>query len=139
MDYKRHTAALSVIFVLVEMIFLVPAITDKALARVEGSAISSIGSFSHVSGQMSAGRFAVRPINLGNEIIWATIGNGPIGGGNERGFVSANVAGAVAIFHFSNPARGDNTCSVGGTIPHTSRCTITQGVFSRARYFVTPP
>ncbi len=126
-------------FVLVGMIVLVPAITEKALARVEAVAISSIGLFSQVSGHMSAGRFVVGPINLGKEIIWATIGNGPVGGGNELGFVAAHVAGNVAVFHFSNPARGPNTCSVGGSIPHTSSCTITQGVFARAMYVVRPP
>ncbi len=43
MDYKGQTAVLSAILILVGMIFLVPAITEKALAIVQGRAYGTCG------------------------------------------------------------------------------------------------
>ena len=138
-DYKRTTTVLSVMFVLVGMMFLVPAMTEKALATIEAAAEcveSCSGSFSNISGHMSAGMFLLPPMfrPFEKDIIWITKGPGFYG--NERGYVVANVGifhGKVT-FYFNNPARGDNTCEA---VPDfVARCTITQGVHATASYIV---
>ncbi|MGC1932374.1 MAG: hypothetical protein WA667_25665 [Candidatus Nitrosopolaris sp.] len=140
MHYKRQTAGLSVIFVLVGMVFLVSAITEKELASVAATAHTPICCFSSVKYHMYAGRFIVPPIvypTKPDELIWLTIGSSsPFGGGDEKGYVAAD-AGPHHFpvkFNFFNPARGPNTCGV--EPPHVGRCTISQGVHAGAQFFL---
>jgi hypothetical protein len=148
MDYKRQTTVLSFMFVLVGMMFLVPAMSQKAHASIDARAISSVGRFSNASWDLSAGRFILPPIiELQLEhltLIWVTIGNGFFGGGDERGYVAAEVPGHFKFyFDFFNPAKGPNTCEVSPDSygPIHATCTITQGVHARATYqvFRSPP
>lgn len=82
----------------------------------------------------SAGKFLLPPVKEGKAIIWITIGNGLFGGGDERGYVRANVGTLLLKFEFYNPARGANTCAA--LPPLYVTCTITQGVHARAMYQV---
>jgi hypothetical protein len=143
MDYKRQTAGLSVMFVLVGMVFLVSAITEKAQATIDATAFTPSCCFSHVRAYFYAGSFLLGPGPPGNpfgpiknELRWITKGDGFYG--NERGYVAADVGPShvPVTFHFNNPARGENTC---GVEPHyLGRCSITQGVHALARFTVVP-
>jgi hypothetical protein len=147
MDYRRRTTVLSVMFVLVGMMFLVPAMTEKALATIDATAISHVGSFSNVRGHMDNGKFQIGyPQTFGDHIYWKTRGSGIFGGGDERGYVTAKVGtfGTPVKFSFFNPALGrdrpPNTCFVepGHTPYYETKCTITQGVHATATYEVRP-
>jgi hypothetical protein len=60
-DYNRQTTVISVMFVLAGTMFIVPAITEKALALTSGNAYLNIeGKFYNVRGHLSAGVF-LRP------------------------------------------------------------------------------
>jgi hypothetical protein len=129
-------------FVLAGTMFIVPAITEKALALTSGNAYLDIeGKFYNVRGHLSAGVF-LRPFGYprilpgGDIITWATGGTGIYG--NEGGYVSAHVVGLSpeVFFHFSNPAKGRNTCA--GVPPSIVTCTITQGIHATATYHVRP-
>jgi hypothetical protein len=141
MHYKRQTAVLSVMFVLVGMMFLVPAMTEKALASIAATADTVTCCFSHLKYHMDSGRFIIPPIvfpTRPDELTWLTIGSSsPFGGGDEKGFVAADVTPLHihVIFHFFNPARGTNTCSVDPPPPVVT-CTISQGVHAGARFIV---
>jgi hypothetical protein len=134
-DYKKQTIVLSVIFLLVATMFIVPAITEKALATIFGNAVSTRGDFHNIGYHISPGFFVCLPMpcikNYGNVLQWKTTGLG----GSERGYVSARVGTAQVFFHFSNPFRGPNTCSV--EPPGQGSCTITQGNTAHAN-FQTP-
>jgi hypothetical protein len=139
MDYKKQATVLSLMFVLVGMMVVVSAITEQALARVDGYALGPPDSvFYNLRWHMDAGRFVVGPINNGHLIRWETIGDGLFGGGDERGYVSAHVGTFLVYFHFNNPAagRGSNTCH---GVPSFVSCTINpRGVFATARYYSYP-
>jgi len=144
------------IFILVGTMSVVPAITEKAHARVDGRAFSFDGSFHGVSRGCfhNDGRFVSGPTNFGKEIVWSTIGTRtPFGGGDERCVVSAHVGtqpvpgcnfgdeprvGYCISFFFNNPTKGENTCRVSSHPPGLGTCTITQGVTAVA-LFKTPP
>jgi hypothetical protein len=149
MDYKRQTRVLSVMFLLVGMMFLVPAITEKAHASIDATARLSTppaisAAFTNVRGHLYAGFFDPPPIlRSPTEIFWSTFGLG----GNERGYVVATIVGfqphyfsGDATFHFNNPARGPNTCdkALSSTLsPYlVASCHITQGVHAVATYTV---
>jgi hypothetical protein len=141
MDYKRQTAVLSVMFVLLGLMFLVPAITEKAQARVDGRAFlrSAHLSFSDVRGDCGTppkGFFSSGPRNLGKEIVWTTMGT-PIPYGDEKCHVHTMLATLPhptrATYSFSNPSSGRNTCTTYPPPPKSS-CTITQGVNAVARF-----
>ena len=142
MDYKRQTTVLSVMFVLVGMMFLASAITEKAQAKTIGSAISHNGAFSNVQGHLDAGQFrncddfTFKTVcqRTPTTLDWDTIGK-PVGG-DERGYVTADAGGIHVTFHFSNPAKGANTCR--GEPSTQVTCTITQGVYARAEFTVHP-
>jgi len=94
---------------------------------------------------LDAGSFVAGPRPPGwpfepitNELIWTTIGSGLYG--NEKGYVAADVGPShiPVSFHFSNPARGSNTCSGERAGPVIVTCTITQGVHANARFTVIP-
>ncbi|MGA9150828.1 MAG: hypothetical protein WBZ36_09630 [Candidatus Nitrosopolaris sp.] len=134
MDYKGQTAALSVIFVLVGMMFLVPAINEKALAAIHATASGQCGpegqthpcQFTLVSkhldvcGEVSragtaiptgtCGEWTSPPSESGTVVTWSTGG----GGGNERGSVTYKVGDERAVLSFDNPMIGFNKCSVSG-------------------------
>jgi hypothetical protein len=129
-------------FLLVATMFVVPVITEKALAMTIGDAYLHIeGKFYNVRGHLTAGVF-LRPFGNprilpgGDIITWATGGTGIYG--NEGGYVSAHVVGLSpeVFFHFSNPAKGRNTCA--GVPPSIVTCTITQGIHATATYHVRP-
>jgi hypothetical protein len=143
MDYKRQTAVLSAMFVLVGMMFLVSAITEKAQATIDATASTSSCCFSNVKAHLYAGSFLLGPGPPGNpfgpiknELRWITKGSGFYG--DEKGYVAADAGPShVSVtFHFFYPAKGRNTC---GVEPHyLGRCTITQGVHALARFTVVP-
>jgi hypothetical protein len=145
MDYKKQTAVLSVMFILVGMMFLVSVITEKALASINATAFTRLCCFSHVRAHLYAGSFLLGPGAPGipgtpikNELTWITLGSGLYG--DEKGYVAADVGPShiPVSFHFSNPARGSNTCSGERAGPVIVTCTITQGVHANARFTVIP-
>ena len=138
---KRTTTTkclVHVIFVLVGMMVIVPAITEKAHASIAGHAFSPFYTFSKVIGIMYpfAGIFTTPPKLLAgdHDIVWATAGYIY---GNEFGQVNADVGGKAVQFHFFNPAVGRNDCFV--VPPELGSCSITQGVHSTATYHVSLP
>jgi hypothetical protein len=141
MDYKRQTTVLSVVFVLVGMMFLVPAITEKALAAIDAFVVVDkillcphLVCFTNIKGHMFEGRFVKAPTGR-TGINWITAGRG-LFGGTERGYVTADTAGqrGPVTLHFFNPAKGTNTCSVEPS--DRGKCTIGQGAIVEARYVV---
>jgi hypothetical protein len=143
--YKRQTTVLSIMFVLVGMMFLVPVITEKAQASINANAFTRLCCFSHVRAHMYTGSFLAGPRPPGwpfepitNELIWTTIG--PVPYGDERGYVSADVGPShiPVIFHFNNPASGSNTCSGERAGPVIVTCAISSGVHANARFTVLP-
>src|SRR5215467_990200 len=96
MDYKGQTAVLSAIFVFVGMMFLVPAITERALARIDATATGTCGpegqtqpcEFKVVNQQLYSGQWAMWPKVEGTSVTWQTSGNPAPG--DEKGWVSVN-------------------------------------------------
>jgi hypothetical protein len=135
--YKRQTTELSLFFVLVWMMFLVPVITEKALALTDAVAYApAFTEFSNVRGHMDDGKFVSGPTLSGDRkiIFWTTAGTGFFGG-DEKGYVQADVTGyGIVKFDFFNPASGRNTCSVVAPITLQAECTITQGISAYAKY-----
>jgi hypothetical protein len=75
MDYKRQTTVLSLMFVLLGMMFIVPAMTEKALATIDATArlSASESAFINVRGHLYAGIFDPPPIlRSSKEIVWGT-------------------------------------------------------------------
>jgi hypothetical protein len=134
-------------FVLAGMMFIVPAMTEKALATIDATArlYASESAFINVRGHLYAGIFDPPPIlRSSKEIVWGTFN---VIYGNERGYVDATIVGfqphyfsGVATFHFNNPARGPNTCdtALSPTLsPYlVTSCHITRGVHADATYTV---
>jgi hypothetical protein len=151
MGYNR-TTQLSLVFVFVGMMFLVPVITGKALgltiAKVglshEGRAIH--GELSIVFEHLDAGVYVVKPFCQNgagynpNFCMWTTKGSG-VFGGDEKGWVEVHVdarpftIGTVKLL-FSNPSSGENTCNSEGTLSNGAKvsCTIEQGNVAMATY-----
>jgi hypothetical protein len=141
MDYKRQTTVLSIMFVFVGMMFLVPAMTEKAQASISAHAETPICCFSGVKYHMYVGKMVIPPFVSPlrkTELTWFTMGNANriFGGGDERGFVAADVGPAhVPIqFNFFNPAKGSNTCSVDP--PWLGKCDISGGTHAGVRFDV---
>jgi hypothetical protein len=121
MDFKGQTAVLSAILVVVGMMILVPAITEKALAGVKAVARGTCGpegqthpcEFTLVSKGLSWGKWVADPTPSGTSVGWETSGK-PLGG-KELGNVQYKVGEGEANLWFSNPAVGEsgkNTCGV---------------------------
>jgi len=153
---------LTVALVLVGMIFLIPAITEKALGRTVGCVDSKLD-YSNVRSHMYNGKFNEEPHSLITYatcwdkcsnfnvpslhcLTWQATGTGLISG-TENGYVQFDVyqgpivLGTVTL-HFYNPTSGANTCSVDTTSPNiVVGCTITQGNVASADYCVnySPP
>jgi hypothetical protein len=136
---QKRTAKLSVLFVLVSMIFLVPVLAEKAQARIDAFARTHWGLFSNVRGHMDDGSFLMEPRirDNGKEIVWATKGD-RLPSGDEKGFVSANVDRGEhrVIFYFNNPRSGPNTCDTSATHGLIATCRISRGNFATAHFEV---
>src|SRR5215831_2716222 len=101
MDFKGQTAALSAVFVLVGMMFLVPAITEKALAIVNARATGTCGQpkgpyehtypceFTLVKKSLDKGKWASEPTQSGTVVTWSTTGNPAPG--DEKGSVTYKI------------------------------------------------
>ena len=122
MDFKGQTAVLSAIFVLVGMMFLVPAITEKALAIIKASATGTCGpegqthpcEFALYNQVLRSGKWDHLPTHCGTSVSWVTTGN-PLDG-NEEGsvfyWVGAIKSKLQAALEFYNPESGSNKCDV---------------------------
>jgi hypothetical protein len=124
MDYKRQTAVLSVMFILVGMMFLVPVMTEKALAMITARAHTGGGSyFSNLRWHLDAGHWSSLPHLVSPaQIYWKTFPPSA-----ERGLVEADWnLGSTHFrvgFDFNSPASGiGNSCSVDP--PSVGYCTI---------------
>ncbi len=129
MHFKGQTAVLSAIFVVVGMMFLVPVITEKALAAIHataegvcgltrGIATSTTGPchFTLVGSHLDFGQWTSQPTQSGTVVTWSTNGGNPIG--DEKGSVTYKVTGPLteetAVLSFDNPVFGSNKCSISG-------------------------
>ena len=150
----NKTTKLAVLFALVGamMIVVVPMLIEQAHARTYANAeiTNHINKFVfvNVTGRLDAGIFTLYPTGQGGPFLaWATKGKGIFG--DEKGQVDADVlviqlvdrkrVGHVTFF-FSNPTKGDNTCSTRSNTPPNWRlftsCKISQGVVAHAAYDV---
>jgi hypothetical protein len=144
MDYKRQTTVLSIMFVLVGMIFLVPTITEKAEASINATVKlhweAAGGAWRLVNAHMHQGQFTTSPTKRGDQIVWATKGIGIQG--SENGYVKYERFGLPGeqngdvTFLFSNPSSGKNTCEITTAPPLHGDCSITQGNTASASYNV---
>ena len=136
---QKSTTKIIVFFVMLVgvMIFLVPATVQESQARITATAVSQVGQFSDVKGEMFLGRFVSGPTLVGPTITWVTT-SANNGGLNEMGVVSAKVAGVEVHFVFNNPARGANTCqaAVNPSGPIHATCHISQGPYASATFEV---
>ena len=136
---QKTPTKLAVLFVLagVMMVFLIPWLIVEADARITATAISHVGSFSHVESHLFAGSFNLNPIRVGSTIHWET--NGISSNLNEIGIISAKVDGFDVYFVFNNPNQGPNSCQAAVTPPGPihATCRITQGNFATAVYQVS--
>ena len=127
MDYRGQTAVLSVILVLVGMMFLVPTITEKALAVIHATARGTCGQdnqytkprpceFSLVTGHLDVGQWISQPTSHGTVVTWSTKGAGWVA--DEKGSVTYSVLSfdkkvqARAELSFENPTFGSNKCGI---------------------------
>lgn len=140
MDYKGQTVVLSVMFVLVGTMILVPLISEKALATINARAITSDeilkfnqGGFYNIRPQLGSGHITYLS-HVANQIFWRTASGGLIG--SEEGNVAARFGDfGYAVFHFNNPASGANTCQAKSN-QGLSECMITQGLHAVASYII---
>ena len=134
---QKSTTKIIVFFVMLVgvMIFLVPATVQESQALTTATAVSQVGHFSDVKIQMFSGQLTLAPKVVGPVIGWMTTGSLD---GNERGIVSAKVAGVEVHFVFNNPARGANTCqaAVNPSGPIHATCHISQGPYASATFEV---
>ena len=130
-DYKGQTTVLATIFALVGMMFLVPAITEKALATVHATASGVCGPPGHTvacqfiwsAEHLDKGKWVSEPTKEGTFVTWSTVGNPQPG--DEKGSVTYKIGEDTAILSFDNPMVGSNKCNVGGSIGGT--CTAGKG------------
>jgi len=145
MDFKGQTALLSAVLVLVGMVFLVPAITEKALAGISASATGTCGPegqthpchFTLEGKTLDKGSWTSKPTQSGTLVTWSTTGvtETPAPGmahsvmwkvpGNEKGSVTYKVGYETAVLSFDNPLIGSNKCSVSGI---EGSCTAGKGM-----------
>ncbi len=119
-------------------IILVPSIVHESQARITATAVSHVGQFSDVKGEMFLGKFVSGPIVVGPTTTWVTT-SANNGGLNEMGVVSAKVAGVEVYFVFNNPAGGPNTCqaAVNPSGPIHAKCHISRGNSASATFEVS--
>ncbi len=102
------------------MIFLVPAITEKALAIINAKATGRCGpvyenepcQFTLVRVHLDYGYWTSIPTQSGTVVTWSTAGKPPLG--DEEGSVTYSVGDInhVAKLYFSNPTGRSNHCGV---------------------------
>jgi hypothetical protein len=132
MDFKGQTTVLPAIFVLVGMMILVPATTEKALAIIHATATGTCGiatnlgvlngivhpcEFSLMNKKLIEGVWRASPTQSGTRVGWDTAGSSCAGNfgcpaANEEGWVLYKVGGGEAKLHFNSPAVGSNKCDV---------------------------
>lgn len=145
MDFKGQTAVLSVILVLVGMMFLVPAITEKARGEIAATATGECGP----EGQTHPCEFQLDKFHLdkgyllhvdrsGTRVTWGTTGDekNQYAAGDEKGSVTYDIIReghflAVAVLSFENPVIGFNKCSIGGV---GGTCTAGKGYNAEFTY-----
>ncbi len=126
MDFKGQLAVLSA-FVLVGIMFIAPAITEKALAVIYATAkgvcgVNSACEFTLVSKTLVKGKWTSEPTQSGTVVTWETAGSPAPG--DEKGSVTYKVTypgeereggqGETAVLYFKNPLIGGNECSISG-------------------------
>ena len=124
MDYRGQTAVLSAILVLVGM-FLVPAITEKALAVIHATAKGVCGPdgqtrpclFSLAERHLVVGDWISQPTKYGTFVTWSTKGAGLVP--DEKGSVGyflypegIHTRIAIVVLSFENPTFGSNKCGI---------------------------
>ena len=150
MDYRGQTAVLSVILVLVGMMFLVPAITEKALAVIHATAKGVCGpegetspcDFYQIARHLDEGKWVSEPTKEGTVVTWSTEGNPQPG--DEKGSVTYYVCFkvcsfggngpsrvAIAVLSFENPLVGSNKCGITGI---DGDCTAGKGMNAEFTY-----
>ena len=114
MHYKRQTAVLSVMFVLVGMMFLVPAITGKAMAgtivvRADGKCGTTPCHLTFIRDRLYKGSIVGTPTRDGTVVYWTL--RSPAGGYVEY---IAQGGGKVVLSHFTFSADiiGANSCTI---------------------------
>jgi hypothetical protein len=131
MDYRGQTAVLPAILVLVGMMFLVPAITEKALAAIHATARGTCGVDNPPYTTTRPCEFSIDDIHLdfgqisqptphGTVVTWSTTGYGSDEKGSVTYLVCYNVSTNGACWHgspkavlsFENPLIGSNKCGV---------------------------
>jgi hypothetical protein len=132
-----RTTKISVLFVLVGMILLVPLLAEEAQARIDGFGRIQNGQFTNVQGHMDVGSFLSYPkiADNGKQIHWATKGD-KFPAGDEKGSVTARVGDARVTVYFNNPKSGPNTCDTRATHGLTVTCSISGGNSATARFNV---
>jgi hypothetical protein len=119
MHYKRQTAVLSVMFVLVGMMFVVPAITEKAMAfvaRADGKCGTTPCYFSAIHAVLFDGKWLQTPTS-GTVVTWSahrtilTHFPIPILSGID-GIVAYRVGNVIAHLYFNSPFIGPNSCKI---------------------------
>ena len=141
-------------FVLVGMMFLVPAITGKALAAIHATASGQCGpegqthpcEFTFLSKHLdvcyhdnpttgqripyTCGEWVSEPSQSGTHVTWSTKGTEP---GPEEGSVTYKVGEETAVLSFENPVIGYNKCSVSGIAEQTP-CKAGKGLYADFTY-----
>jgi hypothetical protein len=145
---KGRIIVLAAIFVLVGMMFVVPAITGKALAAIHATAYGTCGGYPTLSGtepkyscpltlvgkNLEKGRWTSDPTQSGTVVTWSTAGNPPFG--DEKGDVTYDIGmlHQRATLYFDNPVVGSNECHVSGDASAT--CTAGKGQNAEFTYHV---
>jgi hypothetical protein len=126
MDYKKQTTVLSVMFVLVGMMFVVPAMTEKGMAqisvvnaRADGRCGTTPCDLRLITYVLIHGFWRFTPTRDGTFVFWraeAPHGLGTILGAVTYGIFHDGERVGTAIFTFLNPIVGPNACTI-TTIP----------------------
>jgi hypothetical protein len=159
----KRTTELSLVFVRVGLVFLVPVITGKALGLTSGHAQAYMiwGGPAEplipvlVEKRLDEGKWVTEPhckptptyAGTLNDCFWTTSGTGVLGG-PEAGHVIYTYSGqphaapvAKVVFRWYNPRSGTNTCGAvllekRGNVDVGTNCHITQGNSATATYVV---
>jgi hypothetical protein len=125
MDYKRQTAVVA-IFALVGMMFVVPAITGKAMAlpskvvaRADGRCGTTPCDLRLITYVLISGFWVITPTQDGTLVGWnaqAIHGVGNVAGVVTYGIIHDGERVGTATFTFLNPLVGPNHCTI-VTIP----------------------
>ena len=125
MDYRGQIAVLSAMLVLVGMMFLVPAITEKALAVIHATAKGVCGpegqtrpcEFILGPYHLETGNWISQPTHGGRFVTWSTEGAGLVA--DEKGSVTyalypegSHTRIGIAVLSFENPLVGSNKCGI---------------------------